>query len=297
MKVIQPVDITSGMVTSSSATETVALWSSTTTYSQDQRVRYGDFVYVSLQNSNLDKQPDTNPTWWLRYGPSNRWAMFDTSNSTKTVATSPLTVTVNFTNTIINSLAFFGLSGTSLTVKIVDTQTNNTVFDQTYNLDDTIITDWYTYFFEPYDFREDLLVLKIPPYSNTAVIVTLSSGSANVEIGTMIAGNLITLGGTQYGVNVGIKDYSVKETDDFGDTTFIRRAYSKRMSASVFVYNSDLRYVHKVLTDLRAVPAVWIGSEDSRYEPTVLYGFYKDFSTEISYPDASIMNIELEGLT
>lgn len=297
MKVIQPVGITSGMVTSSSATETVALWSSTTTYSKDQRVRYGDFVYVSLQNSNLNKQPDTNPTWWLRYGPSNKWAMFDTNNSTKTVAAPPLTVTVNFTNTVIDSLAFFGLSGTSLTVKIVDTQTNNTIFNQTYDLDDTIIIDWYTYFFEPYNSREDLLVLNIPPYGNTAVTVTLSSGSANVEIGTMVAGNLIPLGGTQYGVNVGIKDYSVKETNDFGDITFIRRAYSKRMSASVFVYNKDLRRVHKTLTELRAVPAVWIGSEDSKYEPTVLYGFYKDFSTEISYPDASIMNIELEGLT
>jgi hypothetical protein len=284
------------MVTSSSATETVALWSSTTTYSQDQRVRYGDFVYVSLQNSNLNKQPDTNPTWWIRYGPSNRWAMFDTSNSTKTVAASPLTVTVNFTNTVIDSLAFFGLSGTSLTVEIVDTQTNNTIFNQTYGLDDTIITDWYTYFFAPYNLREDLFILNIPPYGNTAVTVTLSSGS-NVGIGTMIAGNLIQIGATQYGVNIGIKDYSVKETNDFGDITFVRRAYSKRMSASVFVYNSDLRRVHKVLTDLRAVPAVWIGSEDSKYEPTVLYGFYKDFTTEISYPDASIMNIELEGLT
>jgi hypothetical protein len=297
MHVIMPNQITPGMVISSTATDSTPDWSSSATYSTGNRVLYQQYIYESLQNANTGKQPDISPTFWLRVSPSNRWAMFDTSNSTKTVAAAPLTVKVKFTNTIIDSLAFFGLSGTSLTVTIVDTQTNNTIFNQTYDLDDTIIIDWYTYFFEPYDFREDLLVLNIPPYGNTEVTVTLSSGSTNVGIGTMIAGNLITLGGTQYGVNVGIKDYSVKETNDFGDITFVRRAYSKRMSASVFVYNSDLRRVHRVLTDLRAVPAVWIGSEDSRYEPTVLYGFYKDFSTEISYPDASIMNIELEGLT
>ena len=298
MKVISPASITSGMVTSSTAVETVALWSSAITYTQGQQARFGDSIYESLQNANTNRQPDLaeNSTWWLRIGPTNRWAMFDNTNSTKTTATSPLVVTVQFTNQIINSLAFFGLSGNSLRVQVQDTSTSTTVFDSTFDLDNTIILDWYMYFFEPYDFREDLVALNIPPYANTIVTITLE-GSGSVSAGTMVAGNLISIGQTQYGVNVGIRDFSIKETDNFGNTNFVRRAFSKRMTAPVYVDNKDLRYVNKVLTDLRAVPAVWIGSEESTFEPTVLYGFYRDFTTDISYPTMSQMNLELEGLS
>ena len=52
------------------------------------------------------------------------------------------------------------------------------------------------------------------------------------------------------------------------------------------------------LYTLRATPAVWIASDEIRFEETlIVYGFYKDFSTEISYPTFSKCNIEIESLT
>jgi hypothetical protein len=42
-------------------------WDSTITYSQNDFVSYVGKLYKSLQNSNLNKQPSTQPTWWEEY--------------------------------------------------------------------------------------------------------------------------------------------------------------------------------------------------------------------------------------
>ena len=82
MQVIKPVTFNKNtMLVSTTATETVPAWSSTTTYNADAEVLYNDNIYVSLQGSNTNKKPDTNPTWWLIKQAGNKMAMFDDSVS------------------------------------------------------------------------------------------------------------------------------------------------------------------------------------------------------------------------
>ena len=54
--------------------------------------------YESLAAGNLGNPlpvlPETETTKWIDVGPTNRWAMFDLSRNTQTVAASPLTVVV-----------------------------------------------------------------------------------------------------------------------------------------------------------------------------------------------------------
>jgi hypothetical protein len=42
-----------------------AAWSNATTYSTGSYVTRNNLIYVSLQNSNIGKDPATEPTWWL----------------------------------------------------------------------------------------------------------------------------------------------------------------------------------------------------------------------------------------
>ena len=49
-------------------------------------------IYESLQNSNLNKTPGLNPTWWQDRGATNQFAMFDNVIGTSTTATTSLTV-------------------------------------------------------------------------------------------------------------------------------------------------------------------------------------------------------------
>lgn len=295
MKVIKTVPFQNSMLLSTTAVETVAVWVVGTTYSEDAEVNYDNSVYVSLQVGNTGKVPTTEPTWWLRKSSNNTYSMFDEFVNTQTTAASPLVIELQ-PGEMINSIAFFNLTDvTDIHIVVKDSPGGVVVLDQTFNLDDTTIIDWYMYFFEPYDLRTDFVLQNIPPYPN-AVITCTFTGSSSVGVGAAVFGNVYQIGKTQYGVTTGIRDYSTKNVNTFGITTFTQRAFSKRMEANVYINNSDLRFVQKLLQDLRATPTVWIGSDAEGYDVLSVYGYYRDFNIEIPYPNNSFCRLEIEGL-
>ena len=283
------------MLDSSNATEDYPAWNISTTYAKDNIVVYQTGLYQSLVNSNTGNTPNLDAVSWVYYGPSNTCAMFDGQIWTQTISTTPLTVTV-IPNAYFNSVALLSVNAISATVEVVDS--TGTLFNQTYNLDETIIADWYQYFFEPYTLKTDLIVDNIPPSLSAELTVTLTnSAGVDVRIGELKFGSLYNLGDTLYGVNLGITDYSIKETDGFGVTTFIERSFSKKISANVLCDNDNLTYITSVLQSLRATPTVWFISKEKRYRPTIVYGYARDWSIDIAYIEKSLLNIEIEGLT
>lgn len=298
MKVIRPIPITSAKVLSSTAVELYPTWSSSTTYALGDKVIEGDYTYESLIASNVNKQPSLNPTSWLNIGANNKMSMFDTEVNTQTVATTSLTVTFK-PGKVFDTVTFLNIIGSSITLTVRDFVGGSVVYTKTLNLDNSSISviDWYTYFFEDFDFLTEAVFQGIPPYANGVIEVVISSGTGStVAIGATCVGSIVTLGDTQYGLNYGIRDYSVKETEEFGNTKFVERAYSKRMSPVLLVANTRLNYVSSVLQNLRATPTVYIGVDDSRFQGTIIFGFLKDWNIEISYPNHSAISIEVEGL-
>jgi len=278
--------------------EAYAAWSGATTYSINQKVDYGSNYYNSLVNSNLNNIPDAvSSTFWALIGTDKKHAMFDGQVSSETTkATSPLTVTVSCG--IVNSVGLIGLTGSSVTISVRDNGASPPVYSRTVALDGTIITDWYMYFFEPFVQLGEVVLTDLPPYLNGQITMSLSGGSA-VAIGELIVGTVYSLGdeALNQGATVGIIDYSRKDTDvDSGVTTFTRRAFSKRMSGQFLIDNADMNGVQRILADIRAVPSVFIGSEETTYAPLVVYGFYRDFSIDIAYPTKSWCRVEVEGL-
>lgn len=300
MKVIKPVNFTSAMLTSTNATDPNPVWSSATTYAKDAIVSYNTYLYQSLQASNLNKQPDlaTSSLWWIKIGSDNRYAMFDLQVGQKTTRTTSLTVTIAPGATV-DSVALIDVVCSTAKITVRSSLGGTIIYEKTAGLSGAEVFDWYTYFFS--DPLQDItqVVFQDIPTTPTPYITLEMIGETGTEvsIGEMVFGVLTTLGGTQYGASAGIVDYSVKETDEFGNTFFVERAYSKRLSASVFIQNSRLTKVQTLLYSLRAKPCVWIATDDPLLqEPLVVFGFYRDFSTEISYPSHSICNIEIEGL-
>ena len=64
----------------------------------------------------------------------------------------------------------------------------------------------------------------------------------------------------------------------------------------MFVPTENIRVVRKLLEDLRATPAVWLGTDSSDYDSLNVYGYYRDFNIEITYPSYSLCRLEIEGL-
>lgn len=291
MKVIDRLTITPAMV-STNAVNAHADWDGAATYAEGDRRVYGQYVYESLQAANTGKQPDTEGTWWVKVGPSNKWAAFDTALNTVMTGSSPLEVEIT-AGAPINSAAFLNLDGTALRVELYDG--SEVVYDREFSLDGTIILDWYMYFFEPYNLLTEMVVTDIPPYASGTLVATLTSASG-VAIGAVIVGTVYEVGVTQYGVNFGIRDYSVKEEDEFGNIELVERNFAKRMEPVVIVENASLNFVSRLLTRLRARPTVFIASEEDRYQPLIVFGTLRDWNVEIPYPRHSVLRLEVNGL-
>lgn len=296
MKVIKPATIAAANLVSTTATETVAAWSAAAAYVVGNQVlrTTTERIYQRLIAGTTATAPESDTVNWLDIGPSNRWAMFDSEISTQTSRASSLSVVVK--PGYVNALAMFGLEGSTATITVRDALAGSIVYGPaTINLDGTIIADWYQYFFEPFVQLSDTVLTDLPPYGNAHVTVDLVS-TGTVKCGILALGTVYDLGGTEFGASVRIIDYSRKDTDAFGVTTFVKRAYSKRITLRTMFDNAQLNKIQKVLADLRATPCAWIGTEEDGYEPLTVYGFYRDFSIDVAYVNTSYCSIEIEGL-
>lgn len=274
-----------------------AEWSSSTTYSLGQVVDYGVYgTYASLQNSNLNKAPNTEVAYWVRTGPTNKMAAFDSEVSTRTTNAGSFTFAV--TASSIDTVAILNALGNKVSIAVTDLSNNTLVYHSDQYLDGSNTLDWYTYFFYDVDTLRTQVVFRNVSDVTPALVTIRITSSGIAALGNYVQGSEKIIGTSQYGISAGIIDYSKKETDEFGNTTFVVRAFSKRMSASVHLTNSNINRVQRLLYSLRATPALWIASSDTTFEePLIVFGFYKDFATEIAYPSHSICNIEIEGLT
>jgi hypothetical protein len=295
MKVIKPITITQDMLVSTTATESVAAWSASTSYTVGQKAlrTTTQRIYQRIIAGTTSTVPELDLTNWVDVSPSNIFAMFDGERSTQTVVSSNLEVTIK--PGIVNSLCLFGLEGTSLTVTIRDGSGGPVVYTLTKNLDGTIITDYYQYFFEPSVQLGTVFLTGLPPYGSAYITVSITSASP-AKCGILMVGTSYELGSSQYGASSSIIDYSKKDTDQFGVTTFVKRAFSDRISCSLVLDNSSISKVKSILSSIRATPCAWITTDYAEFESLSTYGFYKDFTITIPYPSHSLCSLEIEGL-
>ena len=275
-----------------------ANYSSVTTYALAARVTYSGGIWESLQNTNLNHQPDTSPTWWVLVGPDNKHAALDSSVSTVSSNVGELILVVK--PGAINSCGLVDIDGTVVEFGMTD-PSDGFIFNQTVGLASADIYNWYDYFFVSplLDLkRTQVIFYNLPEqYSDPIVSIKISNGTDPAKLALAAFGKMHELGNVQYGASAGIVDYSVKSTDEFGTTTLLQRNYSKRLSAKVILENRDINRVQRLLYSIRATPVVWIGVDDPTYEEAmILWGFYKDFTTEISYPSYALCSVEIEGL-
>lgn len=244
---------------------------------------------------NVNKTPADNPIVWLELSPTNRWGMFDDVVGTATTVATSLTVVLS--PGAISGLSLMELVGRTASVSLKNATGGDVVYTRTINLDGTLISSVYDWFFSEYEQQTAAVFTDLPAhYSNPELTITLSTTTGNVSCGVCKFGEAVGLGSAQYGATSGIVDYSVKTTDEFGRTSVTRRTFSKRMTLKLMTNKSDYTRISRKLAGLRSTPAVWIATDAAGYEPLIIYGFYKDFSIDVAYPELHYCNLEVEGL-
>jgi len=296
MRIIKPVEITPAILTSSNVPETdYAAWSAATAYAVGDKAMYNHRNYEALvAHTGANPETDTSdPPKWLDLGATNRWRMFDDKVGSLTEQTGSIAVELQ-PGAVINSIALFNLLGRSATVTLTN-PAEGIVYQRTVSLVDAGVDNWYDWFFAPIGRQTDFVLLDLPAYGGASLSVTVENNTETAACGHLVMGRQADIGVALYGTSVGITDYSRKESDAFGNSVVIQRAFSKRAEFDVMVETPAVSAVQRLLASIRAQPVVWIGAEG--YESTFLFGYYRDFQISISGPSVSDASITVEGLT
>lgn len=299
MLILRPIDILSGSVlayssvpnpVTSGADPDPALWVSGTSYGLDALVRYNDRRYRSRTSGNQNNNPLTATANWLDIGPINRHGMFDSSLATATSANDQIVVTLA-PMTYVDALWLSGVNADTVRVQVAGSP-----FDTTYQMYyPRAVSNMWEYRFEPFDRRDKLFVDGLPVGAGVQITVTLTKTGGVAKCAMLVAGQKRQLGHTEFGVQVGIKDYSVKTTDKWGAPTLLEGGFADRITATVELDNGSIDTIKRILSGYRAVPVVWVFTP--LFESTQVYGTYRDFSVVVTNAKKSKCQLEIEGFT
>jgi hypothetical protein len=255
------------------------------------------WVVRSLVVGNVGNIPTglASDTKWVKVSDTNRWKMFDLQTTSQTFNSDTIDVTILGTN-FVDSTAALNIDGATIQV-IAKDQFGVTFYDVTTSLVSTEgIYDPYTYFFSPIVYLTDIVFTDLPIYSLSTYRVIITKPSSIAKCGTLLIGKVIEVGGTEFGMRIGITDYSVKSAqNEFGDFSITKRAYSKNMQLTSFVENAQVNSIANMFNELRATPLVYLGADS--ISASFIYGFYKDYGVIVEYLNNSKIQFEIEGLS
>lgn len=296
ISIIKPITVTPAMVVATDVPAgDYADYAPGTAYGAGARVVYANGIYQSLQAANTAHTPDVSPTWWVFVSVINKFKLFDLVNSSQTAKSTSMSYTVR-PGTVITGLAVVNLTSvTGIRVRMVS-DAYGTVFDRT-------ITrgrrppgaGWWNWFYGRRTESLSNYFVDLPSFADAVIIVDFT-GLADMAVGTLLMGTVSSWGkGVQSGMSLGIRDYSKKETNDFGDIVLTQRAYASKQQLSLVLDAEEVDPFSALLKSLRATPCLWICS--GRYGAATLYGYYQDFEILIAYFATSECSLTLESLT
>lgn len=296
LRIVHPLPVTDSVLVFSNVPESsYPAWSIVGTYGVGDRVYLASthMVYESAAAGNAGNDPTTSPAQWVEVGPTNRWALFDRSNSTQTAQSSGFTYRLQPTGSY-NVVYLGGMTGALSARFQVSHPTLGALADKTLDLASVPNqAGWWEWFYAERR-GPALAVVEVPGVLGSELRVDVT-GTTDLAAGVLLFGQAKEIGLlVQQGARVGIQDYSRKETTDFGDTVLVQRAYAKRASFDLPIKAELVDEAIEYLTSIRATPCLFIGP---RYESAVIYGFYKEFDVNIAYASHSVCSLQVEGLT
>jgi hypothetical protein len=296
---ISPLVLTdTNLISTNIAEPDEALWNAATTYSIGQ---FASVVapnvhkrFQSSANGNINNNPLLSPSVWTDAGSTNRWRMFDGVVNSQSTRADLIEAQV-FIPEIIDSISLHNVDAQS--IRIVQTDAvEGVIYDTEVTLvSDAGVVDYWEYFYLPVERINFYTFTGLFLYPNTTWTIQIKDSGGVAKCGACFFGLSNMYGETEFGLEVGRTDYSNVITDEFGNTSIVKRVNARNLQMNVWVKNDQLAFVDKQLSKNLSVPSVYIGTLVFQ-EATTLYGIYQDYSIVVSYLDFSILNIRFKGM-
>lgn len=303
MRVIIPVTPTLGSSTVPEPDAGESVYNAGTTYALGATVISTSThkKYESLQASNtghaLPVPPETETSWWIEVGVTNRWACLDLARNTQSVGASPMVVTVT-PGRRINSIALMGMEAD--TARIVMLNGATTVYDQSHDLKLRRVRDGYEYCFKPFDLQPSVVAFDLPPFSASTITVTLTRTTGTAKLGSLVVGNYVFMGSTEYGAVNDALNFSTISRDLYGTATLVPRRTLPKNTVKLSAPRAILADLLDARSLLNAVPAVWCGMDDDGasdfFEPLLILGIYQQFSIGMDTFSHASVSLQVEEI-
>lgn len=304
MRVLPPLAITAGMLTSSTVAEPASgeqTWNSGTTYAVGDEVISTSlhWTWSSLtggSNKALPAAAGASNADWKSVGPTNRWRMFWLLNTAPTTGASPLTVVLT-PGERIDAIALAFVVADQVTVTMaVD---GDEVYSATRALRTRTTLGWYDYFFGAFEQVDTVALWDLPPYTTGVITVTLTRASGDVSLGALVIGRQEYLGEAELGAQSDSRNFSTIERDFAGNADLVQRKAIPTTGQDVWVDKSRVNRIRRVKDDLNAVPAFWSwldDADDGYFELGAILGIYTRWQINAEHHTQAVQRIELEGM-
>jgi len=250
-------------------------------------------VYECLIN-DTGSPPALNATIWAYADATNKWRLHNGLVSSKTSNITSIDNTYTLDGRA-NSVALLAMDGATVQVIMTDSVEGEVYNVTKSGVSSSGIIDHYEWWTEDPVRITELLFEDLPSYSGATIRVIITATNETVLCGVLVIGNDLELGCTLHGMGLSIQDFSIKQTDAFGNTSVLERAFKREVTARVIADNDSVDAIFNELAKLRARPTVYVGSTD--FGASMAYGFFKDFNIDVALPTKSFISIEIEGLT
>lgn len=310
MNIIIPTPITAAMIGAGttiaepSASETA--WDSGVAYTVgDVRIRattHRKYRCAVAHTSAATPVPEDDPTRWLDIGPTDRWAPFDRYTNTRATAVTSITYVLN--PGYVNALALYGLVGAQYSITIKDAPAGATIYSKTGFLTQDP-QGWYEYLFVAQPAVDKLVLNNLPirPTAEITITITAAAGQP-VGVGMIVVGDFVPLvgdtaefGGVQYGASAEPVTYSYINTDEYGNTTIVRRHAATNMRCTVTLPRMFADAALQRLQSVLDQPVACIATTSKGYDGLNVFGLIS--SSPVSYDSFNIASIDIQvkGLT
>jgi hypothetical protein len=251
--------------------------------------------HTAIFNPNVGRAPlRDDGTYWVDAGPSTAWAMFDLERNTRTFGASPLTVVIK-PGQRFDSLGIVGLIADSVTYTIsVPGQPDQT---ETINLSTRNTLTWSQYYFGKFGFTTSLVRTSLFQYSGATITITATRASGLVGIGGVVLGQSFYIGDTQYEAAPDRMSFSKVTSDDYGNTKLVKRRNVPITSQDVRFKKSATTAILKMLDDLNATPALWIGIDDTTsgyFDSLLILGIYTRATMNLDLENDAMLSLNLQ---
>ena len=256
-------------------------------------------IYKSLTDANTGNYPPGDIAHWENQGTTNRWSMFDEFLNTESssVSTNPGEIVVTINSSLQDTIYLFGITGTSVKFELFES--SGVLVSEKYINLDTLIHNMYEYYYTKFTYTNQAS-WHFPLYlvSTLRITITNTLVDAPASCGRVAIGARQFIGASEYGLSTGITDYSKVDENTFGLIYLKPGTFVDRFEGDLIIDNDIYDQVQELLTELRAIPTVFDGNNDSGrvFNKLIVFGFINDWSVVLQNFSESQVSIDIKGI-